>query len=222
MYQEHGLDGIEEDIRALSARDRRLSVGLFLNSLRDIWKAEIGDRERGHDDLRSGTNITGWMSWIPFLSACVLYDPPAYQLLDFADHDDHEVATIPVSTYWQGPDIAGDAYRHRETFEQGDAGAVFRFGARLRESFIESDTKPHSAGRGNPSHISDPLRDAQCAVMALDGWSNADIGKKLSMKAREYEDDYGSRRVRPNAVEKAIRRGKQILSERDYVRLKSG
>ena len=88
-------DEVESTIADMEATTFRLAVSDFLFDLRDLWTLALPD------DIRYGTNELGWMTWAPFLSACVRYDPSPLGLLDFADHDDENAADLPQHTFWR-------------------------------------------------------------------------------------------------------------------------
>jgi len=79
----------------MSAAHRRLQGARWFESLRGLHTICVPDGNP------SGTDVYGWMRWAPFLSACVLYDPPAGDLLTFADHDDQEAAQLDITTWHQ-------------------------------------------------------------------------------------------------------------------------
>lgn len=217
VYREHGLDGIEEEIRALSARDRRLSVGLFLNSLRDIWKAEVARPHEKTGDWRNGGNVSGWMSWAPFLSACVMYDPPSDKLLEYAKHDDNHASTLPQKTFSQDGDAREAAVLHKVAFRAGDPSAAGRFSETLRESFIESEAPIPRGKRGGPPN---DLRDVQCAIWRRCAMSSADIGRYFgwSVQGNDYDPGDPSYFEKSSTADKAIQRGEAKLEERGFQR----
>lgn len=200
--------------------DRRLNVYAFLKELSDVWKAEIASPREREGDWRNGGNVIGWMSWTPFLSASVLYDPPTDNLLEFAAHDDHIAASLSLRTFSQDGDVREEAAFHKVAFLAGDFAAARLYGETLRESFFESNSMALSNGAGNPSRMSNSLRDVQCAVMSLDGMSPTQIGERLGIEEYAYPDSYNVKRSRPNAVEKAVRRGMKILNDRNFSRPK--
>lgn len=200
--------------------DRRLNVYAFLKALSNVWKAEIASPREREGDWRNGGNVIGWMSWTPFLSASVLYDPPGDRLLEYADHDDDNAAALTQRTFSQDGDVREQAAFHKVAFMAGDFVAARRYGETLRESFFESNSMSLSTGPGNPSRMSNPLRDVQCAVMSLDGMSFTLIGERLGIEEYTYRDPYNVKRSRQNAVEKAVRRGMKILNDRDFARPK--
>jgi hypothetical protein len=194
--------------------DARFNVYTFLKSLEHVWKHEVA-RPHEHDgDWRHGGNVSGWMSWAPFLSACVLYDPPSDHLLEFADHDDHAAAALRLRTFSQDGEAREEAGVHRAAFFSGDLTAAVRYGEVLRSSYYESEARPMPGSKGNPANLANPLRDVQCAVLSIGGMHPDQIGERLGIPEQTYIDDYGVTRTRPNAVKKAIDRGKAILDAR--------
>ena len=88
-------DEVESTMADMEAMTFRTAVAGFLFDLRDLWTLSLPD------DIRYGTNEFGWMTWAPFLSASVKYDPSPLGLLDFADHDDENAADLPQHTFWR-------------------------------------------------------------------------------------------------------------------------
>jgi len=159
---EYDIEGMGAYVASLPRSERRLSVGMFLTGLAHVWKHEVARPRDPSGDWRNGSNVTGWMSWTPFLSACVLYDPPAYRLLDYAEHDDRNAAALPQLTFSQDGDAREEAGRHRQAVCAGDLYAAIRYRDALAMSFYQAANSPTPTGRrGRPS---DALLNVQCAV----------------------------------------------------------
>jgi hypothetical protein len=184
----------------------RMTTGMFLDDLQHLWRIAIPE------DIRSGTNTTGWMSWAPFLSACILYDPPSDALLQFADHDDHHAASLPLKTAWQIPTEVIEATHALHTFvKERDTAAGLQYVKRLRESFAESETVNPPGSRGRPSET---LRNVEIACLHRQGISAVDIGDRYGLAQTPYADDYGIQRARSFSAEKAIAAGEDELRKR--------
>ncbi len=181
-------------------------VGMFLLSLKPVWRDSIPG------DIRAGTNETGWMSWAPFLSACVLYDPPPGSLLEFADHDDHNAAALIQETYWRDADIAGLASAEQANlFNKRDAEAGLRALELRRESYIQVE---HGAPCPTPPAGKPPLDDRECVQAAIwqrQGFSYLDIAERGNWRSDGYDA-----RARKNKAISRVRRGKKILASREY------
>lgn len=207
IAEAHGIEEMDAMLAASRQWHLQTRVWIFLSALRGVWRAEIPE------DVRNGTNITGWMSWTPFLSACVLYDPPADRLLDFADHDDDNAAALPQATLWQDAEAARcSGVLLARSLDRRDAAAGRQSVDVLRESFIPSDNAPMP--RSKVGQQTDELRDVQCAIWRQSGQSPSAIGSRVGLKKRPYRDSYGVTRMRPEAAEKAIKRGERILRTR--------
>lgn len=214
--QKYGIEGMDDDLRSRRAVDQRLNVSFFLKALGDVWKAEAARPRDKDGDWRNGGNVSGWMSWAPFLSACVMYDPPADELLEYAEHDDNKANVVRMRTFSQDGDVSEEAVLHKVAFMAGDVAAVRRYGDTLRKSFIESNVPVPRGARGRPS---DDLQDVQCAIWRHQGMSSATIGRRIERKVRDNsimnkQGAYPSRRERSDAAEAAVNRGRAILDAR--------
>lgn len=214
------LSDVQDDIgHQFHSIESGLSTGMFLKSLHVVWKDEIARAGEQTGDWRNGGNVSGWMTWAPFLSACVLYDPPHDRLLEYAEHDDYNAAAVPQRTFSQDGDAREQAGVHRFRFQGGELEAVRQYGAALQDSFIESDVStPPFRKRGQPQR--DDLLAVQCAIWREHGMSSADIGRRLDRSVRDNSKlnrhgEYPSIRERSDAAEDAIKRGRQILNERN-------
>lgn len=192
------------------------SVAWYLKSIQHIWKELIalpGERE---GDWRSGANVAGWMTWTPFISACVLYDPPPDKLLEFAEHDDHNAAALKQCTFSQDGDVRERSGVHKASILAGDFHKLEDYGDALRDSFYESTAPVPRGKRGAPP--ASPLQDVQCAIWRESGISSAEIGRRITRGVRDnadtYEPGHASYRQRSDAAEDAVKRGRQILEER--------
>lgn len=208
-----------ETIQFLRRADARINVAFFLKCLTVIWKHEVARPHEPDGDWRHGANVTGWMSWVPFLSACVLYHPPPDKLLEFADHDDDNAAALPLTTVSQDGDTREEAALHLAAFLNGNISSLMRYGESLRTSYYESDASTPRGKRGRPP---DPLLDVQCAMWRAKGVSSADIARLIGRNVRDNQGDYGpehpSYRERSDAVEDAVNRGNDILTARNVTR----
>lgn len=201
---------------AVREREPWLRASRLLGHLERLWRLSIPE------DIRDGSNAGGWASWITFLSACILYNPPGDRLLEYAEHDDRDAIVHPFPTAWKDSEAAIDAAMDmQQLFKTGDIRHWYRATGAHEASWRPSEAKQMSPGPGNPNRHANPLRDVQCAFMALDGLSVDEIGKRLEVPDYQYADSYGDQRTRSNAVEKAIKRGTKVLSERGYMRLNS-
>lgn len=197
----------------------RLNAGLFLKALREVWKHEIALPGEHSGDWRNGGNVSGWTSWAPFLSACVLYDPPRERLLDYADHDDHNAAALPQRTFSQDGDSREQAGVHMYRLRSGELAAIRQYGDALRDSYIESDVStPPFRTRGQPKR--DDLDAVQCAIWRELGMSSADIGRRIDRSVRDNTTiskpgKNPPKRERSDAAEDAIKRGRDVLTGRN-------
>lgn len=189
---------------AVREREPWMRASRLFTHLEDLWSLWIPD------DIRDGSNAGGWYSWITYLSACLLYDPPSTRLLEYADHDDHDAAAHPFPTHWKQsePVIEGERAMQR-LFETGDPrhwdDAV---GAHAR-SWQPTRKPPRPTGRrGRPS---DDLQDVQCAIWRNQGLSTAEIAKRFGWSTRS---DAYEKRQRSDAAEDAVQRGRTILEGR--------
>jgi hypothetical protein len=206
------LDTPSEIVQYMQRAEARLDVGLFLKSLADVWKREIARPHEKDDDWRSGANVAGWMSWAPFLSACVLYDPPADRLLEFADHDDRVAAALWLVTVSQDGDIREEAALHKAAFLAGDHLAILRYSETLRRSFYESDAP--RAGRlkvGKPRL--DDLESVQAAIWQRQGLTHLEAAERGGWTGHPDNQD---RRDRKNRDISRVKRGNAILASRGY------
>lgn len=180
-------------------------VAGFLGRLEVVW------RECIPEDIRSGTNVAGHLSWAPFLSACVMFDPPPDRLLEFADHDDHFAAALPKSTFWQEPDdVAAARVALKELFRSGDADRYSEAIELFRQSFRPSTLAPNPPqSRGRPPV--DDLEAVQCAIWRRDGNSSLEIGQRLAFPIRPNDHETGER---SDKAERVVRRGEEILKRR--------
>lgn len=203
-------DGEESYMREAHTR---LHAWQWLMELRDLHGVIVPEGNP------SGTDVQGWMSWAPFLSACILFDPPELELLTFADHDDHEAAALPQMTYWRDARAAIEAEGIRahsvsQSSNLQDQAILYALGTRrVAETYKESTLASLPAGL--PGRRSDELADVQCAVWLRAGIPLAAIGERLGLPERSYCDEYNIYRRRPNAAEKAVRRGEAILTKRE-------
>ncbi len=195
----------------------QIRISMFLNELRAIWKHEVARPHEQDGDWRHGGNVLGWMSWAPFLSACIKYDPPPDRLLKFAEHDDHVAAALRQRTFSQDGDAREQAGVHRSRFLAGVVSALDAYGDALRDSYFESGIDVPRGKRGQPKL--DALLEVQCAVWRHNGTSSADIGRCIDRGVRDNADTYGpgsaSYRERSDAAERAVQRGRHILDNRD-------
>lgn len=216
---EHDIEGMSGIVQSIKNMERPLNVGLFLKAIQDVWKVEVARPHELGGDWRNGGNVGGWMTWAPFLSACVLYDPPAERLLDYADHDDHNAAALPQRTFLQDGDYREQAGVHKYRFKTGELAAIRQYGDALRDSFIESDVStPPFRTRGQPKR--DDLDAVQCAIWRELGMSSADIGRRIDRSVRDNTTiskpgKNPPKRERSDAAEDAIKHGREILTDRN-------
>lgn len=195
-----------EHMRELREIRRQPRVAGFLWRLKVIWSVCLPD------DIRSGTNALGHLSWTPFLSACVMFEPPPGELREFADHDDHLAAVLPMSTFWQDPDdVANARISQRELLRTGDSNrygeALEHFQRSYRSSTLASTQE--SAKRGAPPI--DDLVCVQCALWRRDGISSAEIGQRLgkSLQSNVYDN-----RKRSVTADRYVALGEELLKAR--------
>jgi len=181
-----------------------------------MWLTEL---EHLHDDLvpegnPSGTDRFGWMSWAPFLSACLLYDPPELELLAFANHDDQDAAQLPIQTYYQDPRAAIKVERDRANAVR--KAATLEEQLRAAATYIAPDAQTYKPStqpaappkpRGRPQL--DDLVAVQCAIFKRHGWTYPKIAAHFGWPLRA--DSYGTRR-RANRAMDHVTRGEELLA----------
>jgi len=204
--------GIAENLAILNADNPRTLVGVFLLELREVWRAQLAE------DERNGTNVMGWMSWVPFLSACVMFDPPRHELEAFAEHDDHNAAALPQVQYRRDADTVTASAISRTLFHKDrdvDAGVKAMVLARASHVAVNPPTPYRTGSRGRPA---DDLRDVQCAILRRDGMRWEVIAERYGWSTDDgpYKLGQISHRPRSAAAETAAKRGELLLRDRGF------
>lgn len=190
------------------------------------------------DGNPSGTDALGWQRWAPFLSACVVYDPPELELLDFANHDDHKAAQLHMMTVYQVAEEWAEAAHElhsgmarlnhaREAYPtplypedpesfpadyDQEIAIINRYHVRLAAAYKLSVVPPAPARpRGRPPL--DDLTAVQCAIWKRAGWTHHAIAAAFGWQDHPDSTDP---RHRKNRSEDHVKRGQQILQSRNY------
>lgn len=202
-------DDIEED---MSRAHVRIHVWQWLMCLRDM-----------HDEIvpegnPSGTDVQGWLTWVPFLSACVLFDPPESELLTFADHDDHEAAKLTQLTFHQDARAAVEVERNRSNMVSKsshlqDQVILHALGTQRMASTYKPSTIPAAPSRRRGRPMLDELVAVQCALWKRRGWTHHAIAEAFGWKENPESMDP---RHRKNKSEDHVKRGERILLSRKY------
>lgn len=191
----------------VAERSPALRTARFLAEIASVWKCCTPE------DGRFGTNALGFLSWAPFLSACVLFDPPANALLEFADHDDHEAAAFPHLSFHRDVELAVDAdCALRDIWDRDDTSAFSRAVGFHADSFQESTLSPIIARRrGKPAL--DDLEAVQAALWKRAGLTYLEIGERGGWHEHAASTDL---RKRKNPAISRVKRGEAILRCREY------
>lgn len=195
----------------------KAQIGEYLFCLRDLARVIVPEVDS------HGTDATGWLGWTPFLSACLLYDPPGLELRAFADHDDDNAAAITQHTFSQDVVSVREAeWRHSDR-QLGAAGTPqpereLRFVASLdlrrRElaaTYRPSRTLPPPSRRRGRQWL-DELTSVQAALLKRSGRTYPEITRRLKLPSNP--DAYDPRDRKNSAIDH-VRRGEEILASRN-------
>lgn len=207
-----GEDLLDHAATMMTRTHERLHVGQWLLELRALHEAIVPEGNP------SGTNIFGWMTWAPFLSACVLHDPPEVDLLAFADHDDHEAARLSPRTFWQDSRAAIEAERIRAnavstSSNLQDQMILHALGTQRMASTCRPSDPPVQASRSRGRLPLDDLVAVQCAILKRRGWTHHAIAEVFGWREHPESTD---QRHRKNRSEDHVKRGEELLHCRKY------
>ncbi|HEV2126813.1 MAG TPA: hypothetical protein VGW38_29000 [Chloroflexota bacterium] len=198
----------------------RARIAEWLRDLRTLFQGHVPEARQ------SGDNAQEWMSWAPFLSACIVYDPPDTALIEYAAHDDHDATALPKQTYWQDPEAVKEAERWLsnklrlldrlpDSRERELAAVIVRsdYVQKLAGTWRESDGAIQPRRRvGKPSL--EPLVAVQCAVYKdRYGLTYRQINDRMSW---ELSLDLYDHRRRANRAINHVKQGRLILEGRKY------
>jgi hypothetical protein len=214
---------LEEICDYMRAIHPRVWVGTWVLALRDV----LADLDRiGTLVINpSGTDALAWQRWLPFVSACACYDPPANDLIAFAGHDHRPLDAMEATerTFWRDPEMAERAeqrfaVRLLEIQQQpgrdrlSDVLAAYLELAVGKAEAWQPSTVVSPPPRPVGRQPVDPLTAVQCAVFAdRFGWTEPRIGDHFGWGLTL--DDYGKAR-RCKQARHHIQKGREILAER--------
>lgn len=213
----------EEQIAEDRALHTRLHLGQWGFALRDL-ASDLDDR--GVVDISAGgTDDLAWQRWLPFLSACALYDPPETDLLAFAEHN-HRPLDGPGTevTFRRKTEVVLRAAAWRDARLRAigalpelerDVPALLAFAgyfARAAAAWRPSTAHP-SLPRAGGRPALDPLLAVQGAIL-FDrlGLTYNQIADRLSLTSTTHESY--DRRRRSNSAINHVRQGRAILASR--------